>query len=106
MLATVRLADLLGHGAEAENFALTLTTHSKTISFIDTINEVLKENSALSLKDLAINGADIIALGAHPGPVIGKILDELLNYVLHDNSNNTKEFLLTKAKTLLQEEEN
>ena len=61
------------------------------------IEEILKRNSALSLKDLAINGKDLIAAGIPPGKHMGIILSELLETVLDDPSLNTREKLFEIA---------
>ena len=66
------------------------------------IEETLKANRALSLKDLSISGKDLIALGVTPGKHIGIILAELLEAVLDDPALNTREKLLEIAGKLNQ----
>jgi putative nucleotidyltransferase with HDIG domain len=61
------------------------------------IEETLKRSSALSLKDLALSGRDLIAAGIPPGKHMGIILNELLETVLDDPSLNTREKLLEIA---------
>lgn len=58
------------------------------------IQQVLDEESALTKKDLAINGSDLIARGMQPGPEIGAILDELLNVIIENPEVNNREELL------------
>lgn len=54
------------------------------------------ENKAFSIKDLKINGEDILKqTGLKPGPEIGNILKRLFEIVLEDPCLNTKEKLLT-----------
>ncbi|MDR2783927.1 MAG: CCA tRNA nucleotidyltransferase [Treponema sp.] len=67
------------------------------IPLMDRVNRVLEGKKALSLKDLAISGNDLIALGVKPGPRLGVILNELLEAVLDDPELNTKENLLEIA---------
>ena len=63
------------------------------------IAKVLAEEEALGLKDLALNGDDLIkTLGISPGPQIGIILDFLLEAVLEDPAMNTREKLLGIAE--------
>jgi len=62
------------------------------------IREVLQERPPLSLKDLAINGKDLIDLGYQEGKVIGEILKELLNMVIDKPEFNKREILLELAK--------
>jgi tRNA nucleotidyltransferase (CCA-adding enzyme) len=50
---------------------------------------------------LAVSGSDIIALGASPGPIIGRILFELEELVLEDPARNERELLLEEAKRRL-----
>lgn len=60
------------------------------------IDEIQAENSCLSVKDLAISGHDLMALGLR-GPVIGACLEALLNQVLDENIPNEKDALLQAA---------
>jgi len=66
------------------------------------VNNILRENSALTLKDLAIGGKDLIAIGVKPGPMIGQILNSLLEDVLDDPHQNNKETLTTIARAYLK----
>ena len=45
------------------------------------IEKLMAENSALSLKDLKVNGKDLISEGIPSGKVMGKILNELFETV-------------------------
>jgi tRNA nucleotidyltransferase (CCA-adding enzyme) len=58
---------------------------------------VRAKNPPLSLKDLAVNGADVIAAGVRPGPDVGDALARLLEEVLEDPTRNTKEYLLSRV---------
>ena len=61
------------------------------------LSEIEAENACLSLKDLAVNGHDLMALGI-TGPEIGKILNLLLSQVLDEQLPNEKEALLKAAQ--------
>ena len=65
------------------------------------LEQVLQASDCLSLKDLALGGSDLMALGAEPGPQIGACLNTLLSMVLDEAIPNEKEALLEKAKELL-----
>jgi tRNA nucleotidyltransferase (CCA-adding enzyme) len=52
------------------------------------------------LRDLAIDGDDLIAIGYDPGPAIGHTLRALLDEVVRDPAANTREHLLARAKEL------
>ena len=67
------------------------------LPFQQRIEEALRQGSALSLKDLAISGKDLIATGIPPGKHMGIILSELLEAVLDDPALNTREKLLEIA---------
>lgn len=67
--------------------------------------EVLQENTALSLRDLAVNGRDLQELGFAPGPQIGACLDALLTGVQEERLANTREALLAEAERLYKENE-
>ncbi|MFW6120983.1 MAG: CCA tRNA nucleotidyltransferase [Petrotogales bacterium] len=74
---------------------------------LDTINEVeeifkdiKRSTPALSLKDLEINGNDLIKLGVQKGPEIGNILNKLLEIVLDDPSKNQRNTLIRLAKKI------
>ena len=63
-------------------------------------NQVREEKQCVSLKTLAVTGSDLIALGMKPGRELGEVLQKLLEIVLENPEDNTKENLLKKAKTL------
>jgi putative nucleotidyltransferase with HDIG domain len=64
------------------------------------VDRILFQQRTLSIKDLAINGEDLAALGIPRGPIMGKILKELFETVLDDPAVNTQEDLLKIAKNL------
>ena len=53
-----------------------------------------------SLKDLAINGSDLIALGFAPGKELGEVLNRLLLLVIEEPEKNTKEILSEEAERM------
>lgn len=59
---------------------------------------VLKSKACVSLRDLAVNGKDLIAAGAAPGKGIGETLQKLLEEVLEEPERNTREYLLGRVK--------
>ena len=59
-------------------------------------HEIVEAGQCLTLKQLAVNGGDLIAVGIQPGPKLGQMLKELLEIVLEDPSRNTKEYLLAQ----------
>ena len=61
------------------------------------IREILEENACLSLKDLAVNGRDLMALG-FTGKAIGNCLNTLLAQVLEEQLPNDRDALLQAAR--------
>ncbi len=57
--------------------------------------EVVRREDCVSLKQLAVNGSDLIAVGVRPGKEIGEKLETLLFIVLETPEKNTKEQLLS-----------
>lgn len=64
----------------------------------DRIKKILDEKTALHISDLAVNGSDLKKAGIPAGPLMGKILQQLLDIVIEDPEQNTKESLLKIAK--------
>jgi len=52
--------------------------------------EIIESNEPTSLKDLKINGNDLVKLGHRPGRGIGIILDDILTAVIEDPGLNEK----------------
>ena len=60
--------------------------------------KILGEGVPLDLKDLAVNGTDLITLGYTPGTFLGAVLNELLELVLADPAKNQPAILLEIAR--------
>ncbi|MBR2592882.1 MAG: HD domain-containing protein [Oscillospiraceae bacterium] len=60
----------------------------------DLADKILSEEQCFSLKDLAVNGSDLIKEGYRPGPQIGEMLDEVLNLVIDEKLENRKPDIL------------
>ncbi len=60
--------------------------------------EILRDKECLTLKDLAVNGQDLMAAGVQPGKQIGQILNAMLQDVLEYPEHNDKEHLLQRVK--------
>ena len=91
-LAAHRRADLHGKRPDPDAFAA-----------VDRFAALLQEerNAPHRLRDLAIDGADLIEVGFAPGPKLGEALEQLLDEVVDDPSRNDRETLLESARTLL-----
>ena len=86
-LLTLQKADMISKGVDV----------SAELPQFDQLQAVLAEieaeNACLSLKDLAVNGNDLIALG-YTGKATGAALNRLLDLVLDEQLPNKKEALL------------
>jgi len=58
---------------------------------------MMEQEQCFSLKDLAVNGKDLITAGYKPGPVIGEILDTLLQKVMDGELENDVDTLMWYA---------
>lgn len=70
------------------------------LPFAALIDEVLAEQSAFSLRDLAVSGSDLLKLGLRPGPQVGQLLNALLDDVVEERLPNEKDALLQRAQAL------
>ena len=93
-LCNLKRADSMAHSPE----------HQTGIGFAadmeECLEQVLAEGQAFSLKQLAVKGGDIAALGIPAGPEVGRILNELLEAVLEERIPNEREALLQEASRL------
>lgn len=74
-----------------------------TVAFACCVEEVLDERSTFSIKNLAVNGNDLIAIGFKQGPAIGSVLNDLLNLVIDEQIQNEKAALLEVAAERLRD---
>ena len=92
---------------KADNKAQNLELSSdriKELSEIEAlIDEVLQEDECFSLKDLAVNGKDLIGVGYKAGKELGNTLNKLLQLVIDGDCPNEKEKLLQEAESLWME---
>lgn len=58
--------------------------------------KIREEGQCVSLKDLAVNGGDLIRTGMEPGREIGAVLERMLEDVIENPSHNTKECLMNR----------
>lgn len=92
-LFDLRRADGFGMTGQAPDL-------SNLVSFKKRLEKVIAEDSALSLKDLAVGGRELMEIGIPAGPKLGIILQKLFEAVLEDPSQNTKAQLLKIAAAI------
>jgi len=88
-LIALQKADFYSKGVTGEPFDFD--------GILSLLDEIVAENACLTVKDLAVSGHDLMALG-YSGPAIGKALDSLLTEVLEDRLPNEREALLQALK--------
>ena len=88
-LLQLQAADIGGKGVNEESFDFP--------EMHRIVDELVAENSCLTLKDLAINGHDLMALGI-TGKEIGVHLNRLLSLVLDEEIKNEKAALLAEIR--------
>ncbi len=91
-LINLQIADIIG--------SIPPYDFKNVIDLKEEIYRVLNEKEPLSIKDLNINGYDLINIGMEPGKQMGEILNKLLEMVLENPDLNTKDILLEEAKRL------
>lgn len=91
-LIEVKWADRVGKGPQH------FTVYNPNTNLKQHIDRLVAEESAFGLKDLKVNGTDLMSAGIKQGPLLGKILNYLLEMVLDDASLNDKDTLTNIAK--------
>ena len=100
-LFLLRQADRMGNELKAH-----LPITPKQVDFQRRLVEVYEQSSAHSLRDLKVNGRDLMDyFELEASPVIGKTIAYLFDVVEETPSLNTKEDLLRLAKVFLEEQE-
>ncbi|MBO5317841.1 MAG: HD domain-containing protein [Oscillospiraceae bacterium] len=62
------------------------------------LEQVLREDACLTVRDLDVDGKDLIAIGFAPGKQLGQMLERLLELVQQEELPNEKAALLAAAK--------
>ncbi len=97
LLWEIQLADVL-----AENPALLEHRLSAIAEFRKLHKKIVERGDCVSLKQLAVNGKDLIELGVKQGKQIGEVLEKLLKEVLDHPEWNEREKLLFLASEHLK----
>ncbi|MCT4545151.1 MAG: CCA tRNA nucleotidyltransferase [Vallitalea sp.] len=78
----------------------------KRLRILEDVNKVYEEitrlDQCVSIKDLEINGKDLIDNGVKEGKQIGVLLSKLLEIVIDDPSKNDKNILLNIVKDIIK----
>lgn len=100
LLMEVKLADIAAQSSfhEAEKIA-------RINEWQRLYREVRESGDALGIRDLAVNGKDLMDAGVREGPEIGQCLNRMLQDVLDDPSHNNHEYLM-KTYVLCRTDDN
>jgi len=81
-----------------------LRAKDRDASGLEELRELLEQelSSPHRLRDLAVDGDDLIALGFRPGPELGRALQDLLAYVVDHPESNTRDELVARARAMLE----
>ncbi|MBO7296531.1 MAG: polynucleotide adenylyltransferase [Clostridia bacterium] len=74
-----------------------------TSALAQTVQQQLDRGVCVKVADLAVNGADLAAIGIPKGREMGNVLNALLAEVMKDPDLNTKDALLALAKQIYKE---
>ncbi len=97
-LIDLRYADIYGmHRCKVDPRSESV---KKLNHLMDRVREIESQKQILSLKDLAVNGNDLIKIGIPTGRKLGFILNELFQCILDDPAMNEREKLLDVAKKI------
>lgn len=92
----VRMADILAHAEGTQESRI-----ERCIVLGSIMSEVLEAEQCFALKDLQINGRDIMNLGIEQGKRVGEILNSLLDEVISGALENEHNALMQRAVELL-----
>ena len=96
----MRRANILAWKENAQEKALA------ELQELETIYEgILERAECVCIKELQVDGKDLMAAGVKQGKQIGDILSDLLEVVLEEPEKNTKETLLAYVKETYFKEE-
>ena len=93
-LIEVQRADALGKGTEAA-----ADVEARTEELRLALTALLAERPCVTLRDMAVNGRDLMAEGIAHGRQLGETLNWLLAEVLNERLPNEREALLSAART-------
>jgi len=93
-LFDLRIADAIGNGLRPPLVGSIALLRER-------VEAALAAEQAFHVRDLAVNGADVMeTLAIGPGPEVGKVLERLLEEVLVDPSLNRRETLLERVRAM------
>ena len=95
-LLAIKKGDAVGQGTHPGDIAWLYDMETR-------LNRILAADACLSLRQLAVNGNDMAALGLS-GPAVGEMLRALLDAVIDEQADNTRDALLAFARARMEEQ--
>lgn len=90
-LIQLRRADRIASGTRKDDLG------EETIAILQALERVLAQDAALKVTDLAVKGQDVMqVMNIIPGPVVGQVLENLLQEVLEEPARNSRAYLLQR----------
>lgn len=99
-LLWIRFADIEAHAPDTQ-----VSRILKTERIMEIFNKIVEDNQCFSLKDLQVNGGDLIEIGYQQGRRIGDVLKYLLDEVIDGSLQNDHDILIEEAKRLYENPE-
>lgn len=95
-LLDIRMADIKAHAEGTQESRIERCNALRMI-----MNDIITQEQCFSLKDMNVNGDDIISIGVPEGKEVGRILKLLLDEVISGTVENDREVLLSRASCLI-----
>ncbi|MDB7829171.1 CCA tRNA nucleotidyltransferase [Intestinimonas butyriciproducens] len=95
-LMDIRIADILAHAVDTQQSRI-----ERHHALVQIEKNVIEEEQCFKLKDMNINGKDLIEIGVPEGKRVGMILDALLESVISGYIPNDHDILVWCAKMLI-----
>lgn len=95
-LIHIRFADIEAHSPDTQHSRIEKTNQVKEV-----FQNVIKKNQCFSIKDMEIDGNDLISIGYQQGKHIGDVLKNLLDRIIDEGLQNEHGILIAEAKRLL-----
>jgi len=90
---------------KADTLAQSMYHREEKLAYIDELEKaykaIIEAGDCLRIKDLKINGKDLIDMGLPQGQQIGQVLGTLFEEVIDNPSLNDREYLLKRAKEII-----
>ena len=97
LLFDVRRADLAAHS----EFAREKDAGAIRAAYL-LFEDVLDSTPAFTVKDLPVNGADLMNLGMQPGPAMRRVLEQLLQEMQEETLPAERDSMLARAREIIQ----